>query len=613
LSSFKPRSSAAAASVPTFGAVALSFVLSAVGFLLLTGVQADKSLHLDATEYVAMAEARLATDDFTYYRGEEWGVAVPHPLHPPLYLYLLTAWFALLGPSAAAARMLGASATLVAGAVTLLLAREIAGAAWARRAAIAFWPLFLLHPYTLQAAAIPDIDTTIYGPVLGALLLAVVRLGRRDGVPRTQAPRPLEWAAVPLLVALALWTKLTTVLLFLVALPFFAPVVWPLARRLRLAAAALGLGGGLFLVTYRLWGEASGHDVFFGVSGLAAVFRERVFDSYALGARRMGDYLEHLRAMVPFTLAWSGLAPFVATGALVAGRAVPAGPDARSLLRRWLLLALAVHFGYCAQTLTFGAAPFKYVASVWPVFVLALAAVLAAAVERCDHAVVRRRLHVLAAAATVLGLAALLLGRFVARDRLVWRLVTTGRIDLPSLAWTSLLAAIALLPFLARPRSRRAALAAAAAIVFASGLGAGTALHQVAAPYATTYNYGQTGLRETASFLTARTGRDELVACMKDLGWFAGRRYLDNLRATSGDEAAELALLAELGSGRVAYAVFTLRFGQDTLLRAPRLREWLRGNARRVARFGDYVVFRPLAAPATDALGDGARPGPPPR
>src|SRR4051812_41485012 len=92
-------------------------------------------------------------------------------------------------------------------------ARHVFGAQFARRVAILFWPLFLLNQFALQSFSILDIDTSIYGPLLLAVVFLTVRVVWRDGELRETSVRSVEWATLIFVLILCLWAKLTTVLM----------------------------------------------------------------------------------------------------------------------------------------------------------------------------------------------------------------------------------------------------------------------------------------------------------------------------------------------------------------------------------------------------------------
>src|SRR5581483_9589559 len=102
----------------------------------------------------ARAVARTGLPAFT----DAAGVAHVGNMHPPAYVYSLGAAFALLGPRPAAV-VLPNVVGLAVGLVCLAgIARAAGGAPGAFAAGAG---LLLVHPFTVQAGLLPDIDTTV--------------------------------------------------------------------------------------------------------------------------------------------------------------------------------------------------------------------------------------------------------------------------------------------------------------------------------------------------------------------------------------------------------------------------------------------------------------------
>jgi hypothetical protein len=558
-------------------------------FLVLAAHQAAKPLHLDNMDFPAVAEATAQSGKPLYYRGEENKI---HSglYHPPLYIYLLAGWFRLFGSGPAQARMFGALCTLLQGCLALRILGCLSGDERVRKWRWLFWPLFLLNPYTLQVSAITDIDSTIYGPLLILVLWAVVRIGWRDGRWRVDEPRWWEEALVALALTAALWAKLTTVfLLFPFLFLFLAPRLgWKRAVAVTAAISAAGVGG--FLLTYRLYGVLTGLDVGYTFEFLRASF---------LGPGRLLSFPSNFKVMAPFMLWWTGLLPWVSVSVTLAAAAHRwwRDRDRRALYYFWLLsLAAASVVYYCGQVRTFGDAPFKYTFVFWSLLTSA-PALLAAWLWETDgakDAETARELRPPAVALAVAGvlLAGLWLGAGVVRDVLLRH----GWVYPQALAlWVPAGVALAgLIAWTAGRRSLRSLGAGlvAGALLLHVGIQAGIAAYQSRVEYSTTYNYGQSGLQETAAFIRARTAEQEIISSMKDVGFLAKRRYYENYGALY-DDASAARLIEAWEAGRVSYIVFTEGIGQDGLAIKPALRDWVARNADLVASFGNYRIYQP--------------------
>ena len=555
----------------------LTLLLAAILF----GLGAAKPLNLDNAEFPPAAEATAKTWTPVYYRGEDMPrrAAV---FHPPLYVYTLAAWVKAFGASPASFRYFGFACLLLAGAVAVLLVQETWGSWPGWRFHLWYWPLLLLNPYTLQTASIVDIDSSIYGPVLVLLLWGALRLGRCCSGPGA------GWVLLAAGVCVALWFKLTTALILW-------PAFWLLLRR-RLGGwpalwrATLVFWGGalLFLATYAAFCRLLDLNFRFAFAFIA----QSVFQRGA-GSAGLTDWLSRHLSQAPGVAAqlvsWGGVLPWVLLpvstvlyGLRARRRAAP-GDDPWFAI---LLVCLSTVAVYCLVTGVFGGAPFKYTFVFWPVVVAAAALQLSFA--PFDKTAPAAK-PALAGAAIFLAAAA---------ASLAWwkdRLIVEGLAGAPALAMVAapllLLAAGGLMQTTAGAR-RLGRLAVCAAALVSGGALLGTAIHQARADYSTTYDYGQGGFEDTAAFLRLHTSEDEILACMKDMGYATRRRYYETYAALYFPDPRWMnALIGHMASGRIRYAVFTEGHGQDQLAVNPALARWVRENCRLVRAIGDYRVF----------------------
>jgi hypothetical protein len=548
-------------------------------YLLLVAHQAGKPLHLDSTDFPEVAAATAATGKPIYYRGEQ----SPNHLgtyHPPLYIYALAGWFKIFDSGAAQARTFGAMCALLLGGATLLLAGLFLSRPQVGRLAVWFWPLFLLNPYTLQCSAVPDIDTSIYGPLLTLLVWAALRPFWSRGSRVRQPLTPADFALVVLILALCLWAKLTTVLLFL---PLLAVLYWlHLGWRAGLAwaTAVIGAGIGLFLATYFAYCAALDLPASYTFRFLLASMAER---------GRLQSPLDNLVYMGAHLVSWSGMLPWAASLLVGVGVALAAwrrDPRAAPLLAVLVTTGLSLLY-YCSRVLTFGNAPFKYTYVHYGVAVACLAWLAA----RLFGPRPPRWVLLLGAASGLVGFG---LGLRYLRDDLIrggaWRAATLLLVLVP--------VGLLLCGLAARWRSAAPAAALGAALAVAgvgwhTGMFLGTAAHQAAADYSTDYDYGQEGLAEVASFIRINTAPGEVIASMKDVGFLAGRPFVENYLGLYFGEEHARAFIAAMESRRVRIMVFTEGLGQDQLVVQPFLHDWVQRNTRLVTSFGNYRVYSP--------------------
>ncbi|HSS48201.1 MAG TPA: hypothetical protein VLX28_04580, partial [Thermoanaerobaculia bacterium] len=437
-------------------------------FLTLAAHQAAKPLHLDNMDFPAVAEATAKSGRPIYYRGEENRL---HSglYHPPLYIYTLAAWFRGFGSGPAQARMFGALCALLQGWLALQILSLLFGCERVWQWSWLFWIFFLLNPYTLQGSAITDIDSTIYGPLLGFVLWSALRIAWRDGQWRDDEPRLWELGLIALALTASLWAKLTTVLLlfpFLFVL-FLPKMGWRRAAFATAAVSVAGLAG--FGLTYLLFGALTGLDVAYTFQFLRASM---------LGPGRLGSFARNFKAMVPFMVRWTGLLPWLSVAVLfvAAARRWWHDREPRPPYAFWLLGLAGGSVVYsCGQVTSFAGAPFKYTFVFWALLSCAPVALVAWLWESEARAGGEGRPG---AAGAALWLAGWWIGTAALQDALM-----KGHLGYPQAAALLLPAAAFLAGLLAwtldapRPRRLGAGLAIAALLVFA-GLQAGIAHYQ---------------------------------------------------------------------------------------------------------------------------------------
>ena len=560
-------------------------------FVFLAWLQAGKPLQLDNMDFPAVAAATADSGLPVYYRGEENPQAVGL-YHPPLYIYSLAGWFKLFGDGPISARMFDVLCAIVAGSLALQIVRDVFGAEAARKIAPAFFIVYLLNQFALQAFAIADIDTSIYVPLILLAIWAPLRVVFAKAELRATPIGWRDYAVIVLMFLLCFWAKLTTTLsLPLVILPI-------LSIRLglwRAIAATLGVtiaSATMFIFTYWIYGVVTSLDVVYTWDFLIQSLASK---SGAGGpaASTFATLEAHLLDNVVSFLRWGlGLAAACAVAAeieLLFNVANTGGVERARWIAALTILTYAIFVvgAYSLIALPFGGAPFKYIAPVWPLIALGGAWIL----SQLSSSAVRED-RALAPIGVLLGVVGFLMGLFYLRDA---ALLGKGNLLLRGVA--ILLAAAfgaALWATLRSPRRsaflglRNLALAAAVA---AAAQGFGAAVYQARADYATQYDYGQIGFAQARDWLREHTAPDEVIMSMKDLGFAAGRRYLENyfyIYATP----AELEPLGETVENLGIHVfVFTEQRGQDQLLLNRGLAEWIARNTKKTAQFGNYVIY----------------------
>ncbi len=571
-----------------------------IAFLILTAIQAHKPLNLDNADLPVWAKAVADTGKPIAYRGETRPVDA-FIYHTPLYLYALGSWFNIVGCGASQIRMFGAICTLLLGWISFQAVVELFGPDYAKRVSGFFWPVFLLNPYTLQLSAIADIDSTIYGPLLCGFLLTIIRLSWRKGKQVDAPIRVWDLLLPTALLTLSFWAKLTTVWLIAVIPVLLLQPRYGWKRSIQLTAVVAGTALIAFGLTFWTWCH------WMNVSFTAVL---RWLASYPVPSSQSGLFHHFERAygtllnMLPFTIKWTGLPAWGAT-ALVAtvclyrarGRNNPG-----RLLAFTLIAALVGSLAYISLRATFGSGPYKYYYVFWGFISLSIALlaggadrVLAPAIDDKPEALSTfRDSRGLKIAGSGIFIAMFVTGGWLLGDRALGARIVTY------LPLTILPALVALAVGFFAWRMKRYAIVSASAVLVAMyqiGLGAGISVFQVRQPYSTTYNYGQSGLSETAEYIRAVAKPEDMVMCMKDLGPMTSRRYFESYGFIySGDAGAEqaIAILSE----KVRFAVFTEQIGEDQLMMNAPLMQWVTSKCRLVRSIGNYRIYEtPVGVP----------------
>ena len=359
------------------------------------------------------------------------------------------------------------------------------------------------------------------------------------------------------------------------------------AVRIFAAVTAAGLAG--FLLTYFAYGGALQVDVRYTFASIFQALSTSGTSGHGGLAAGFSYYFENLRETVRFMARWTGLVPWLLLGF---GIVVTAHEGFRKRDRRaqhYFLLLLLAGFStlyYCAQQHIFGAAPFRSTFVFWG---LSLTPVLLFALGYPRNSAAPPLPAACAPIGAALVLASVWYGRYVIRDTdillraPVWDLVAPAVVVFASALWY-LKGSTRALPY------ARAALIAG--ICVHCGLQFGTAVYQAQAPYSTTFDYGQSGLDEAATFLQLNTSPDQVVASMKDLGFRARRRYRETYTMIYGGPEGAQKLIGLIASGKLKFAIFTEGAGQDQLIANPPLKLWVDSHCVVVAAFGNYRIYK---------------------
>jgi 4-amino-4-deoxy-L-arabinose transferase-like glycosyltransferase len=540
---------------------------AAVTYVVLVASQLQRPLMYDDANFALAARAVAETGvpfgnqgwmsergDFS--QREQWAL-----WHPPLYIYVLGLFAKLGGWTPAVLRLPGLIGALAAAWLTYLLAKDLTRDLKPLSGGVAV-ALFLLCPVTVQSALILDIDLALLLPLsLGFLILYF----------RFEATTRWLWLAP--LFALQLWSKMTNPLPLLGVL-----LVWQVLRghfrRATLHLLGIGVGGALlFGLSWVAIGTALGFplDMPFGVNLVQ-------WQDSSEGARRAYASLAAFIEGQQPTILWIG--PGV-VGLGLAGAALR-GPQ---LIQRWHIRKIDVLIGLLIVL----AAGYAYKSAGWfPKYQIALVPLLACLGAPLLSASFTRRPWLTASVAALVVPVAGFINLRVVRD--TWNLQRTWAIDDTAGVWlvaVVVVGAAAGLPWRAVGQTSMASLAA-----LAIGWSMAANVLHARAPFSTAYWYGTTGTLDAAAWVDANLSPDQTYVAAKEVAILSrAQRYID-----------QDTLFYFLGTGRgfstswageLVHAVVV--WDREPYVAGLLTRDLPSAGFSETARFGDYVVYQPIA------------------
>jgi hypothetical protein len=473
---------------------------------------ADRPFLFDETNFMFQARA-IAETGIPHanmgYMGDRGRVTTREYYglwHPPLYLYLLGLDVKLFGPDEASVRLPGIALMLGTALLVYGLGHTLAGGgARGRACGLLATALFLASPLVVQSAVVIDIDGTLL--LLGVTAWVLLYLRWQETTARWRL------AALGALLALALWTKLTTPLALVAVLMLYQALAGRWRLGLRQAAVIAGVGVPLFLATWWLVAHVVGLPFEMPFQWTAW----ELFDASKYTRSWLGDAARMRGELAP-ALAWASPYLVGAFGALVVARGA-----AWSRTRRAEPVDLLVLLGvviFAAYFIKLAANFPKYHVGMLPFWSAALAWWL---VDWLGAVEGRARLALAAGGAAACGYFLATVG-----DAWQWAptLVWEPPIILPALAL--FVAAAAAVVLAGRPALGALAggLVAPLLLLFV-GWGLAVTATQAGAAYSTNYYYGTRGQREAAAALDA-LGYDGTWIGAKEVAWYArNQRYVD--------------------------------------------------------------------------------------
>lgn len=537
-------------------------------FIVLVAVQSGKNFVLDETDFPTVSNTTSQSGVPIYYHDELTQTS-PGTYHPTLYINSLALFIRAFGFNETTVRVFGAICVLASAYLLVLIYRQLSPKG-DRRLETLFLGLYLLNPYTIANATLPDIDPT----VLPVLLLSFIYLAIRFLLQRKRMDNRVV-AILGAFFALVLWSKLTTPLIIPPLLACLAYITSKdLRKSLVFTAKVTAVGALLFVVSYFIYCVALGLSTTYTYTFLLASFTKGTStDGPLVGVI---NNLGNLRYFVYWlTIPIVGLIG-VSTLSVLLDKV----KDKETMIKKLLITtALLITIFYIALISPFGGF-FKYPFPVFGILILSIIFFL----EKIVSSVKINYVY---------GLISLFAGYMV--EKLVWE--DSMFLHPTPLHYFFLLAlalvVVACYLVLSKAKKYKSVVASAFMIIVLFSLGFQLSISriQAVAPYPTKYLYGQLGMKDAIGYLKANTASDEVIWSMKDVGFYVHNRFYESYAAYF-DKSSQTDFVNLIKSGKVRYYVATTGIGQDNLDYYTDVRNILDTYGVKEKQFGNFVIYK---------------------
>lgn len=534
-------------------------------FAVLVAVQSNKPYVLDEAEFPMVSYETSQTGIPIYYHGEQETQHIGI-YHPTLYINLLAVFLKVFGYSEISVRAFGALCVLLSAFLLIKIYRQL----YKRdgRLEVLFLALFLLNPYTIANATLPDIDSTILPIVILLFVFASIKY-----VVETKLWSNRIVLILACLFSLALWSKLTTPLILP---PLLACIAYISSRRIKesliFTAKVTLIGAALFATTYLVYCLVLGLSPTYTYSFLIA--------SFAKGTSTEGPFvgvvhnLDNLRYFVY----WITIPLITIIGIASSRILLDKSSDDKSRVSKLLIAtSLLTTVFYIALMSPFGGF-FKYPFAVFGLLLLSVVFFIHKYLDisKLNYA------H---------AFAALFLGFLT--EKIFW--ADSMFLSLKPFTFLPLILVIIIIAYLllSKLRSHRDALRSLLLLLvfFAIGFQLSISRIQALSSYPTKYLYGQTGMNDASEYLRSNTKPDEVIWSMKDIGYYVNNKYYESY-AFYFNKSGEKDLLKLIDERKIRYYVATTGIGQDNLDYYTHIRHILDTYTVKDKQFGNFVIYK---------------------
>lgn len=533
-------------------------------FVVLVAVQSGKSFVLDEIDFPTVSNTVSQSGVPMYYHGEQAPIH-PGTYHPTLYINTLATFIRAFGFNETSVRFFGVICVLLSAYLLVKIYRMLAK----KHDGIEnlFLGLYLLSPYTIANATLPDIDPTI----LPVLLLLFIYVSLRYLLQKKEMGNRVI-IILGLLFSVVLWSKLTTPL---VIPPFLACLAYIMTKDVKksllFTVKVAALGAGVFVTTYLIYCLALNLSLTYTYTFLLA--------SFTKGTSSDGPIIGIINNIgnIRYFVYWITLPLLTVLGVSIFGVLFDKTNDEKTRIKKLLIAtALLITIFYIALISPFGGF-FKYPFPVFGILLLSIAFYY-------DKYLRKTNLNVWYA-----GLA-ILIGYVM--EKSIWEdsMFLSGKPF--DFLWVILIIAIASYVLLTKYKDKQTAkVIFTLVVVFAIGFQLSISRVQATAPYPTKYLYGQMGLDETADYLRVKTKPDEVIWSMKDVGFYVHNKFYESY-STYFDKSLQQDTITMLKEGKVRYYVATTGIGQDNINYYTDVKKILDENATVDKRIGNFIIYK---------------------
>lgn len=536
-------------------------------FIILVAVQSGKYFTLDEADFPTVSNTTSQSGRPIYYHDEQ---AQHHTgtYHPTFYINSLATFIRIFGFNETTVRMFGAICVLLS-AYLLVLIYRLLTTKKSGAAETLFLGLYLLNPYTIANATLPDIDPT----VLPVMLLLFIYISLKYLLIK-KAVGTKSVVILGLLFAAVLWTKLTTPLILPIFLGILAYIVSnDRVKSLLFSLKVTAIGVVVFVSSYFVYCLTLGLSLSYTYTFLWQSFAKGTSaDGPIAGVMRNLGNLDHF-LMWPTGLIVSLIG--IASLAFI----LESSKDVKiRIIRLLVLMSLLTTIFYIALIAPFGGF-FKYPFPVFGILVLSI-------VLFYDRYLSNVRPVNVAYLIT-----AFIAGYAIEKYLLEDTMYIQGANNEFYLWLIPLVIAFGYVMLRYKKSRTMFSTAIMLILLFTLGFQFSISRIQATAPYPTKYLYGQTGMKEAAEYLRVVTKPDEPIWSMKDIGAYVHNRFYESYSAFFNKKYQD-ELISLLKSGKVRYYVATEGIGQDNITYYGDVRKILETHATKIKTYGNFVIYK---------------------